>query len=70
MQVPQLQQGSSGWSVKALQLILRGHDANLSVDGEFGPLTEAAVKAFQEVFKVTADGIVGPVTWGLLLNGA
>lgn len=70
VQVPQLQQGSSGWSVKALQLILRGHDANLSVDGEFGPLTEAAVKAFQEVFKVTADGIVGPVTWGLLLNGA
>lgn len=33
------------------------------VDGVFGEQTENSVKAFQRVFNLTPDGIVGPGTW-------
>ena len=33
----------------------------------FGPDTAAAVKAFQTSHGLTADGIVGPVTWAALV---
>jgi peptidoglycan hydrolase-like protein with peptidoglycan-binding domain len=40
--------------------------AGLAVDGQFGPLTEAAVKTWQRNHISVAkyvDGIVGPLTW-------
>ena len=36
----------------------------LEVDGKFGPLTESAVVAFQEANNLSADGIIGPKTFG------
>ena len=39
----------------------------LSLDGEFGASTERAVKEFQESHGLGVDGIVGPLTWGLLI---
>ena len=33
------------------------------VDGIFGSQTEAAVKAFQQIFSLDPDGIVGRATW-------
>jgi len=41
----------------------------LSTDGQFGPLTEMAVKDFQESASLVSDGVVGPKTWGALLGG-
>ena len=39
-------------------------------DGSFGAETEAAVLAFQQKSGLTADGIVGPLTWAALDQAA
>jgi peptidoglycan hydrolase-like protein with peptidoglycan-binding domain len=38
----------------------------IAEDGSFGPLTRAAIVRFQRCVGITADGIVGPVTWSRL----
>ena len=38
-----------------------------TVDGDFGPNTEKAVRAFQKAKGLTQDGIVGKDTWSSLL---
>lgn len=63
---PEIRRGAQGDWVRTLQTLLNGHGANLAVDGDFGPATEAAVRAFQGVQGIGQDGIVGPVTWGRL----
>lgn len=55
-------QGDTGDSVQWIQKRLPG----LSIDGTFGPKTEAAVKTFQTAKKITADGVVGLDTAQLL----
>ena len=48
--------------VRPLQRLLCARGHTVVVDGTFGPLTEAAVKAFQQSQALTADGIVGPLS--------
>ena len=64
MAEPVLRPGSTGEAVRELQQALKGlgYDPG-AVDGQFGAGTEAAVKAFQKAQGITADGIVGDVTW-------
>lgn len=63
---PVLRKGSSGAAVSALQALLSEHGYALAVDGEFGPKTEQAVRAFQAKQGIAVDGIVGDVTWSRL----
>ena len=64
MAEPNLQMGSTDPAVRDLQDALKalGHDPG-PIDGVFGTTTENAVKAFQQARDITADGIVGKVTW-------
>src|SRR3989339_585187 len=57
-----LRQGSTGPQVVALQQALGG----LTADGNFGPLTNAAVVAYQTANGLTPDGVVGPATGAAL----
>ena len=64
---PVVQNGSQGHPIRTLQFLLRAHGHNLTVDGMFGPATEAAVKAFQTSKGMTADGIMSAQTWSTLI---
>ncbi|WP_051900092.1 peptidoglycan-binding protein [Streptomyces aureus] len=55
-------QGQSGGCVATLQALLNGKGQHLDVDGEFGPLTLAAVRSFQSSAGLSVDGEVGPDT--------
>ena len=65
-----LRQGSTGPSVVVLQVALNRISQSYpaipkipAADGIFGSRTEASVRAFQQIFGLSADGIVGPATW-------
>ena len=64
---PMVYRGSRGDAVRRLQELLnkKGFDCG-AVDGIFGSKTYAAVVAFQKANGLSADGIVGPLTWGKL----
>ena len=71
--------GSTGPAVRAVQDQINFRNLTggrtLTVDGLFGPKTEASVRAFQkamaaEVSGFRVDGIVGPQTWEALVSEA
>ena len=64
---PLTRRGDSGHPVKTLQHLLVEHGADLDVDGIFGPITEAAVRAFQQDEALAVDGIAGPKTWAKVI---
>jgi len=64
---PLVQQGDDHHPVETLQHLLRERGHTLVVDAIFGPLTNAAVRAFQTSRSLTVDGLVGPITWAALI---
>jgi peptidoglycan hydrolase-like protein with peptidoglycan-binding domain len=63
---PVLRRGSSGPKVRDVQNALRVGGFPLTLDGDFGPATDRALRAFQAKHGLTADGVVGPKTWVVL----
>lgn len=61
-----MHRGDSGSGVKQIQTALAAHGYQVAADGNFGAQTEQAVKAFQQKNGLTADGVVGPLTWAKL----
>ena len=69
--LPMLKRGDTGEVVRAAQFLLNGRKCSVGIwgaDGDFGPQTEAAVKAFQRRNDLEADGVIGPETWAALLG--
>lgn len=64
---PLVRRGDRNHPVKTLQYLLRERGQHVVVDGTFGPMTEAAVRTFQQLRHLVVDGIVGPQTWGALI---
>lgn len=70
-----LRRGYTGPGVVVIQTELNRISQNYpaipkisAVDGIFGAQTEAAVRKFQEIFGLEADGIVGQATWYALIR--
>ncbi len=79
MAVPVLSKGSSGGWVVKLQKLLEAHDPGGALvplakretwaDGDFGPGTAAALRAWQQMRGMSVDGEAGPKTWQELIAG-
>ncbi len=70
-----VKKGSKGDAVRGVQeefqfRNLSGDpDQGPQIDGIFGPVTDAAVRGFQDALDIAVDGIVGPITWRALVSG-
>ncbi|MER7754591.1 peptidoglycan-binding domain-containing protein [Kitasatospora sp. NPDC097643] len=65
---PTLKEGSSGDAVKQAQCYLNSSltGTALLVDGQFGPITDAATRRFQQCAGIIVDGVIGAQTWSFL----
>lgn len=62
-----VRQGESGPTVRAVQFLLRAQGSDIDADGDFGPLTDGAVRELQSRRGLTVDGVVGGQTWPVLV---
>ena len=58
--------GDKGDGVTKIQFALKAAGYKVTVDGNFGNQTDAAVRLFQKKVGLKVDGIVGKVTWAKL----
>lgn len=69
--LPQLSNGDSGNSVKAMQRLIIGAGYSCGshgADGDFGAGTERGLEKYQKAKGLTVDGICGMKTWTKLLK--
>lgn len=62
--------GDKGNQITTIQQALANYGYNISVDGDYGASTQAAVRQFQEAQGLEADGIVGAATYEALMGEA
>lgn len=63
---PELYPWDMGPDVAELQKLLNAHGFSLRIDGDFGGMTEKAVRTYQLQHNLRCDGFVGPKTWASL----
>ena len=70
-----LELGDLGEDVRRMQINMNRISTNYPAipkipvtDGAFGRSTKDAVVAFQKIFKLTADGVIGKATWYKVIN--
>lgn len=61
-------EGDEGSDVTQIQSRLSSLGYSVGADGDFGPATTAAIKAFQKDRGLEADGVVGAVTFKALMD--
>jgi lysozyme len=66
---PLLKRGATGKAVERLQRALSTAGHAVAADGDFGPRTDRAVRAFQGAHGLRVDGVAGPATWLALSGG-
>ncbi|GAA1852729.1 CHAP domain-containing protein [Actinomadura bangladeshensis] len=67
--LPEMSKGDKGEHVQSVQGLLQARShPEVRMTGTFDDVTEQAVKAVQRWGKVDDDGIVGPITWSVLLR--
>lgn len=68
---PELGRGDFGAAVTEVQQLLqRAGIPTGPIDGDYGAMTQAAVRRFQTARGLPVDGVVGPRTWAALRSGA
>lgn len=71
---PVLREGDRGTGVRELQYFLSfiaffdEQVQSVTIDGDFGARTRQSVESFQRRYGLTADGVVGVVTWNTLFS--
>ena len=60
----------TGFVVVLVQQALAAQGFDVPTSGNFDPATDAAVRAYQQQFGLTVDGLVGRETWTSLLPDA
>lgn len=68
MSAPTVALNATGEIARTVQGLCVARGQNITVDGSFGPNTQAAVKLIQSAGRVAVDGVVGPKTWPVLLG--
>ncbi len=58
--------GDTGPGVEQIQTALKAAGYDIESDGVFGPVTDRAVRDFQQKNDLAVDGVVGPKTWAKL----
>lgn len=70
--LPTVRRGDKNGAVLSVQnLLIHKWAVSCGIDGadgDFGPNTESAVKAFQTHKGLDPDGVVGPMTWAAIIN--